>query len=100
MIQAAKEQQQQEYYALTLSSRQAQQLFKGEPEVLNTSTNDEVKQYQPQKAKLVDISQYLTQISALTGQQQQQQQHQTEVQITSQEQNSGKQNSWYTNYSY
>ena len=83
MIQAVKEQQQQEYYALTLSSRQAQQLFRNEAEVLNTSTNDEVKQYQPQKAKLVDISQYFTQISALTGQQQQQ----TEVQNTSQEQN-------------
>ena len=83
MIQAVKEQQQQEYYALTLSSRQAQQLFRNDAEVLNTSTNDEVKQYQPQKAKLVDISQYFTQISALTGQQQQQ----TEVQNTSQEQN-------------
>ena len=83
MIQAVKEQQQQEYYALTLSSRQAQQLFRNEAEVLNTSTNDEVKQYQPQKAKLVDISQYFTQISALTGQQQQQ----TEVQNTPQEQN-------------
>ena len=86
MIQAAKEQQQQEYYALTLSSRQAQQLFRGESEVLNTSTNDEVKQHQPQKAKLVDISQYLTQISALAGQQQQHQQ-QAEVQINPQEQN-------------
>ena len=57
MIQAAKVQQQQKYYPSTLSSRQAWQLFRNEAKVLNTSTNYEVKQYQPQKAKLVDISQ-------------------------------------------
>jgi len=85
VVQAAKEQQQQEYYALALSSRQAQQLLKTEsPQILNASPTD-LKNLQ--KSKGVDLwipsQQYLSQLATFA--EPTEHQHQT-VQVHDQEQ--------------
>ncbi|XP_057290962.1 uncharacterized protein LOC130613662 [Hydractinia symbiolongicarpus] len=67
VVQAAKEQQQQEYYALTLSNRQAQQVFKTDTSHILNNTPD-LKAFQ--KGKSIDLwvpsHQYLSQLTTLS----------------------------------
>ena len=82
VVQAAKEQQQQEYYALTLSNRQAQQVFKTDTTHALTGTSNDIKSL---KAKGIDLwvpsNHYLSQLAALGEEQQEEEEESEQVEV-------------------